>query len=125
MCDLQIQERKKFIQLPDDRRLPNDSLTKQANNSSNMQPWGLNIMTEAEHPFSPMGGLVRVRREYWNAVARRHGKFYASSNLALRERRGKELLFAPVAVAPGNIVTFIWPAEPLNVDWVEIVGMCD
>ena len=72
-----------------------------------------------------MGGLVRVRQEFREVVANLYGVFYASSNLALRERKGKELLFAPVAVAPGNIVTFIWPAEPLNVDWIEYVGMCD
>lgn len=77
------------------------------------------------HPFSPMGGLVRVRREYRSAVANQHGQFYASTDLALRERKGDELLFAPVAVGPGNVVTFIWPPAPINADWMETVGRCD
>ena len=82
------------------------------------------MLTEVSHPFSPMGGLVRVRREYRKAVANKYGEFYATTNLAFRERKGEELLFAPVAVAPGNVVTFIWPAEPIDVEWVEFIGLC-
>ena len=89
-----------------------------------MQPWGLNMSIDTGHPFSPMGGLVRVRQEFRAAVANQYGEFYASTNLALRERKGEELLFAPVAVGPGNVVMFIWPAEPIDANWMEFVGKC-
>ena len=89
-----------------------------------MKPWGLSMSIDVGHPFSPMGGLVRVRREYRTTVANQYGQFYASTNLALRKRKDGELLFAPLAVGPGDVVTFIWPPAPIDVDWMEHVGRC-
>lgn len=78
------------------------------------------MIEEIDHPFSPMGGLVRVRPEYRVAVAAVHGELYAYSKLALRERRGEQLLYAPVAIGPGDIASFIWPAAEMNIEWIEV-----
>lgn len=107
-------------QLEFDTLNPNGSLTDKAVHCQTKQPWGLNMLDEIGHPFSPMGGLVRVRPEYRATVATAYGEQYVCSKLALRERRGEQRLYAPVAIGPGNIACFTWPAAAMDTEWIEV-----
>lgn len=81
------------------------------------------MMLYEEHPFSPTGRIVRVRREYQAHVAGRIGEVYASSSLALRRCDGCNQYFAPVVLGPGGVLCFIWPEEVMDVAWMEDVAL--
>ena len=74
-----------------------------------------------EHPFTPTGARVQVRKEYQAAVSRRFGALYALSTLALRTHGDSGAYYAPVAIGPGGIAVFMWPAARLEEDWIEQV----
>ncbi len=76
-------------------------------------------MPESGHPHSPSGPLFRVRHGFRGGVGQRFGVMYANACLSRREDEDGRALYAPIAIFPGDVPVFSWPAVEMRTEWLE------
>ena len=80
-------------------------------------------MLQADNPHTPALERYRVKAGFKDFISRRFGVLYAHASLSRRASRASASVFAPVAVGPGGIPVFSWPAVELRDDWLEAVDL--
>lgn len=74
-------------------------------------------------PHTPPATQFRVKAAYRGFVAERFGVMYAHAKLARRELAHEHAPhYAPVALTPGYVRVFTWPAIELRREWLELVN---
>ena len=76
-------------------------------------------MPTVECPQAPGQARFHVKACYRREIANRFGSVYVTSSLCKRREIAGRSMFAPVAITPGEVLVFTWPAIPLDDSWVE------